>query len=118
MAIVEVGRRGQLDTEHAVAAAKGLLTTRETYPSATIVIGVAGYEADERELWDIDEVVDYLLEVFDTVFTEWADGSLNDLNLDDSSAALVLWRWCSVVQGRCGSSGGIRRSAISCSRRG
>jgi hypothetical protein len=38
----------------------------------------------------VPEVVDYMLELFDLVFAEWGDGTLSDLNLDDSSAALTL----------------------------
>jgi hypothetical protein len=90
LVIVEVGQRGLLDAEHAVTAARGILAARETYPAAQIVLSVGGYEADKRELWDVPEVVDYLLAVFDAVFTEWPNGSLNDLRLDDSSAALIL----------------------------
>jgi hypothetical protein len=51
--VVQVGLRGQLDTEHAAEAARGILKARETYPAAQIVRTVAGYEADNRELWDL-----------------------------------------------------------------
>lgn len=88
--IVQVGSKGELDTKHAAVAAQALLKARETYPSAQIVLVVTGYDKDKRELWDVPEVCSYMLELFDTVFADWPEGGLSDLNLEPNSMTMVL----------------------------
>lgn len=88
--VVQVGERGQLDTKHASDAAQGILKARETYPAATIVLVVNGYDEDKRELWDVPEVCDYMVELFDKVFADWPEGGLADLNLEPNSMTMVL----------------------------
>lgn len=88
--LVQVGERGQLDTKHASEAARAILKARETFPSAQIVLVVNGYDEDKRELWEVPEVCSYMLELFDTVFADWPEGGLHDLNLEPNSMTMVL----------------------------
>lgn len=88
--LIQVGNKGELDTKHAADAAQALLKARETHPAATIVLVVNGYDEDQRELWEVPEVCDYMLELFDTLFADWPDGSLNDLNFHPMSMGTVM----------------------------
>jgi hypothetical protein len=60
LAIVEMGQKGELDAQHAAAAARAILSIRERYPPAEISLVMAGYDDDERALWEVPEVCSYM----------------------------------------------------------
>jgi hypothetical protein len=89
LAVVEMGQKGELDAQHAAEAARAILSIREKYPAAKILLAMAGYDDDERALWEVPEVCSYLRILFDAVFTDWPGGELTDLNLEETSLGCV-----------------------------
>jgi hypothetical protein len=85
VAVVQMGKKGELDAQHAAEAARAILSIREKYPAAEISVLMEGYDDDDRALWEIPEVCSYMRILFHAVFTDWPGGELTDLNLDEMS---------------------------------
>lgn len=89
IAAVEIGKKGKLNAQHASDAAKALLSIRDKYPAAEILLSIDGYDDDPRALWEVSEVRNFIAILLDMIFAEWPGGSLADLNLHKTSLAVV-----------------------------
>lgn len=65
--IIEIGSRGSLTHQDAFEAAKAVVSAHHIYPDTEIQISIDGYDDDSRELWDIKETRDYVIEVWTNV---------------------------------------------------
>jgi hypothetical protein len=63
MIFMTIGLRGELNQEHAQAAAAALPKMRTTYPNAVIYMVVAGYDDDPREVHEIPEAREFFIAV-------------------------------------------------------
>jgi hypothetical protein len=75
--VLTIGLRGELRNMQAHEAAKAWQALLARYPKAIIMLSVAGYDDDRREIWEIPEARDYVC--------RWAKLA----GLDHSAAAMT-----------------------------
>ena len=85
---IEIGARGEFTTEAADAAALIFALAVAQHPKTTKHLMIGGYDTDQRELWDIPEVVEYVRE-FVTIAAGLLRLPFEDWKLDDPATAML-----------------------------
>ncbi len=86
---VQIGEAGDLTCARASAAATAIMDARRIYPDATLSLCLNGYDDDPREIWQVPEAKAFVRRVMAEVFAALGRDTMDRLNLDPPSYALV-----------------------------